>query len=432
MPVAIISLLVMISIVWLLLSNKVAPIIVLVLVPMAGAMLAGFQLQQVSDFAMKGLLGVAPLATLFIFAILFFSIVREAGIFEPLIERLVSFAGDRVTRVTVTTSAIAIIAHLEGIGAATLLITIPSLLPVYNRLKMDKYDLLFLTAISAGVVNFAPWGGPIGRASLGLHLDPISLWKTLIPAQLFGVVAVLLLAFYVGKRTEIRLRAERMPSSDSYPTPVADQGLMESQTGRNGLLYWSNVVLTVVAVGTLLSTKTPPPIVFLVALALALLLNFGSPKEQVEHLKAHSANALYMGALLLAAGSFLGVVSNSGMLGSITDVIVSIIPPEFTPYVYVVAGIFSLPLGIFFSPDAFYLGLMPVINGISSHAGVQSMEVARIMTIGEAMSFAISPASASTYLAIGLSGCELGKFMRRSLGWFWLVGLGMLVMASLF
>ncbi len=432
MPVVIASLLVMFLIVWLLLANKIAPIIVLVLVPMAGAMLAGFQIQQISDFAMKGLLGVAPLATLFIFAILFFSIVREAGIFEPLIERLVKFAGDRVTRVTVMTAVIAIVTHLEGIGAATLLITIPTLLPVYDRLKMDRYDLLFLTAISAGVVNFAPWGGPIGRASLGLHLDPVSLWKSLIPAQLFGVAAVLLLAIYVGKRTEMRLRSQRTSSSGSHLIAVADQELVEPRARRHGLLYWSNVALTVVAVGTLLTTKTPPTIVFLVALAVALLLNFRSPEKQVEQLKTHSANALYMGALLLAAGSFLGVVSNSGMLSSITDVIVSIIPPGFTPYVHIVGGIFSLPLGIFFSPDAFYLGLMPVINGISTHAGVQSMEVAKLMTIGEAMSFAISPASASTYLAAGLSGCELGKFMRRSLGWFWFVGLGMLVTAVLF
>ncbi len=425
MAFAFFSIFVMVTIVALLLSNKVAPIVVLVIVPIVGAIFAGFQLQQIADFAMKGLLGVAPLATLFIFAILFFSIVREAGIFEPLIDKLVSFAGDRVTRVTMATSLIAIVAHLEGIGAATLLITIPTLLPVYNRLKMDKYDLLFLTAISAGVVNFAPWGGPVGRASLGLHLDPVLLWKSLVPAQIFGVVSVLLLAYYVGKRAEAKLKAGAILPYEIAPDAVTDKRAEPARVAKSPMLYWSNVTLTLIAIVTLLTTKAPPTIVFLIALTLALLLNFRSPKVQVERLKAHSSDALYMGALLMAAGSFLGVVSSTGMLTSITDMIVAYIPSNLTPYVHFAAGFFSLPLGIFFSPDAFYLGLMPVINGISSHAGVPSLDVAKLMTLGEAMSFAISPASASTYLAVGLAGCELGKFMRRSLGWFWLVGIGM-------
>ncbi|MBN3754762.1 hypothetical protein G3N95_17570 [Paraburkholderia sp. Tr-20389] len=428
----------MLLVVYALVKGKAAPLVVLTLVPIGAAALAGFGPQQISDFANKGALSVAPIASLFIFAILFFSTVREAGIFEPLVKALLRFAGDRVVRVTVATSLVAMIAHLEGIGAATFLIAIPAFLPVYRRLRMSEYDLLLITGLSAGVVNFAPWGGPIGRAALAMHLNPVELWTGLIPVQLVGVVCALTVAFMVGKRAERNL-ALTTPESVSVdqgaidtesPSPVKGAARADMRTGR--AMYWCNVALTVGAIACLVLTHISPTIVFLCALAVALLLNFRTPQAQLAQIKGHASEALTMGALMFAAGCFLGVMDGSGMLPRISAALTNLMPGFVGPYIHILIGSVSLFIGALFSPDPFYLGLMPMVDGIARAHGVPSDSVARAMMIGESIGFSISPAVPTAYLAAGLAGCEIGEFMRRSLFTVWVVSLIMVGSAVLF
>lgn len=417
----------MLLVVYALVKGKAAPLIVLTLIPIGAAALAGFNPQQIGEFANKGALSVAPIASLFIFAILFFSAVREAGIFEPLVQALLRFAGDRVVRVTVATSVVAMIAHLEGIGAATFLIAIPAFLPIYRRLHMSEYDLLLITGLSAGVVNFAPWGGPIGRAALAMHLNPVDLWTGLIPVELVGVVCALTVAFMVGKRAERNL-ALTTSGSISVDQPAVDAKASangathaEMRTGR--VMYWCNVALTVGAIACLVFTRISPTIVFLCALAVALLLNFRTPQAQLAHIKRHAAEALTMGALMFAAGCFLGVMDGSGMLPRISAALTSLMPGFVGPYIHILIGSISLFIGALFSPDPFYLGLMPMVDGIARAHGIPSDSVARAMMIGESIGFSISPAVPTAYLAAGLAGCEIGEFMRRSLLTVWVVSL---------
>lgn len=434
--IGLIGLITILVIVYCLVRGVAAPLVVLSLVPIVAALAAGFGPSEVAGFAQKGTLAVVPIATLFIFAILFFSVVRQAGIFEPLVRYLLRFAGDRVVRVTVATSLVAILAHLEGIGAATFLITIPTFLPVYRRLQLSPYDLLMITGVSAGAVNFAPWGGPVGRAALALHLQPVALWLPLIPTELTGAVAAVALAFYIGKRAERRLAGvpvhhdlstEWTEQRDQLDAPQPNDG---QRTGP--VFYWFNVALTVGAVSALILTPFPPALIFLVSLAIALVVNFKTAQQQLFQIKRHAPEALTMGVLMLAAGSFLGVMDNSGMLTQLSQMLTNIIPATLGRYVHIIIGVFSLPLGILFSPDAFYLGLMPMVNGIAAAHGIQPMSVAHAMMLGESVSFSVSPAVPTAYLAVGLAGCDIGEYLRRSILWYWAVGLVMLASTIVF
>ena len=423
-------------IVYCLVRGVAAPLVVLSLVPIVAAVAAGFAPAAIAGFAQKGFVAVVPIATLFIFAILFFSVVRQAGIFEPLVRSLLRFAGDRIVRVTVATSLVAMLAHLEGIGAATFLITIPTFLPVYRRLQLSPYDLLMITGVSAGAVNFAPWGGPVGRSALALHLQPVALWLPLIPTELTGAVAALALAFYVGKRAERRLAGGTLPHEPSMDL-TEQSGRLDASQPTDGqrmgaAFYWFNVALTVGAVAALILTAFPPALIFLTALAIALVVNFRTAQQQLFQIKRHAPEALTMGVLMLAAGSFLGIMDNSGMLTQLSQMLTSIIPAALGRYVHLIIGVLSLPLGILFSPDAFYLGLMPMVNGIAAAHGIPPTSVAHAMMLGESVSFSVSPAVPTAYLAVGLAGCDIGEFLRRSIFWFWAVGLVMLASTLVF
>ncbi|MDP5069313.1 MAG: SLC13 family permease, partial [Congregibacter sp.] len=100
----------------------------------------------------------------FVFAITFFGILQDAGLFRPLLDAMVGLTKANVIAVTVATAVIGMLAHLDGAGATTFLLTIPALLPLYKQLRMSPYLMLLMLALGAGIFNMLPWAGPLGRA----------------------------------------------------------------------------------------------------------------------------------------------------------------------------------------------------------------------------------------------------------------------------
>jgi CitMHS family citrate-Mg2+:H+ or citrate-Ca2+:H+ symporter len=109
--------------------------------------------------------------------------------------------------------------------------------------------------------------------------------------------------------------------------------------------------------------------------------------------------------------------------------LIDILPAGSAQYLHVIVGFFGVPLGMIFSPDAYYFALLPVIKDVAAAAGVPLEAVARAMLIGENTGFSISPVVPSVYLALALSGVELRKHMAYTFFWAWAVSLVMLAFA---
>ena len=184
-------------------SKKVSPIVALILVPIVAALAGGFGLRT-GAFIVKGIQNIAPVAGMFVFAILYFGIMTDAGMLDPLIDWILRAVRGRPARIVVGTALLALLIHLDGSGAVTFLITIPALLPLYDRLQMDRRVLACAASMAAGV-NFLPWTGPMVRASAALHIPVAEIFKPLIPVQIVGLVFVFAASYWLGKREERRL-----------------------------------------------------------------------------------------------------------------------------------------------------------------------------------------------------------------------------------
>lgn len=137
------------------LSKKVSALSALILVPVVVGLVAGLGLETFS-FAVKGIRTIAPVAAMFIFAIIFFGVLTDAGMFDPIINGIIRMVGNDPARITVGAALLAMIVHLDGSGAVTFLITIPAMLPLFTRLKMDKRILAAVVALGAGTMNMVP------------------------------------------------------------------------------------------------------------------------------------------------------------------------------------------------------------------------------------------------------------------------------------
>lgn len=435
---SIIGLITIVVIVALLISGKVSPIVGLVLVPIAGAFAAGFGFEQIGGFFTEGTTKVAGVAIMFIFAILFFGIMQDVGLFDPLINKMIAISRGNVIAVAVATVIIAAIAHLDGSGASTFLITIPALLPLYKRLKMNPYLLLMLVGTAAAIMNMVPWAGPLGRTASVLNVDVTELWRPLIPIQLIGLVILIGIAVIFGYR-EKRLIAKRTVMGEEAEADISDETTAEVQKEteiaeddlKRPKLIWINALLAIAVIGFLVWGIIPAGFAFMIGVSIALPLNYPKVKDQMARIKEHAPGGILMATIILAAGSFLGILNGTNMLTAIATDLVTILPSFVVPYLHMIIGIFGVPFDLLLSTDAYYFALLPIVEQVAATFGVPSLSTAYAMIIGNIIGTFVSPLSPALWLALGLAGLEMGKHIRYSFMMMWGLSILLLIIAVL-
>ncbi|MEE2644921.1 MAG: citrate:proton symporter [Myxococcota bacterium] len=426
---SLVGLFIVTAVVILLLSGRVMPMIALSLPPCLGAIVLGVNGEQLGVFFKAGLLKVTPVAVMFVFAILYFSLMNREGLFEPLIRRMVRLSEGSPLRVAVGTVLVACSAHLDGSGASTFLITIPALLPLYQRLAMSPLLLMLLVSASASVMNMLPWGGPLGRTASVIGGDPTALWHVLIPVQGCALLALIGLAAFLGWREQGRVTLrdpeELSQGEDSNQAQALPAQGVEIEPKR----WWLNLTLTLFLLGALMSSLAPAPFLFLIATGIALLLNTDNRAAQEQALAEASESALSMASILFAAAVFLGVLSGTGMLDALARDLLALTPTVLHGKLHIIIGILGAPLELLLNTDAYYFALMPVVLETVSTAGISPESGAIALIIGNIIGTFISPFSPALWLGLGLAGVDMGAHIRYALPWIWGLSLFLLLCA---
>ena len=404
------------------LLDLLSPLVALIVVPVLAALAGGFGLGT-SKFIIAGISAIAPVAGMFVFAILYFGIMEDAGLLDPIVNRILRAVGLRPTRIVVGTALLALLIHLDGSGAVCFLITIPAMLPLYDKLGMDKRVLACATAMAAGV-NFLPWTGPTLRAAAALKVPVATIFQPMIAVQVVGLVYVFAVAWWLGKREERRLGLTAA-ASGALPIgaavtagPVMNELTPEQKRLRRPHLFWPNLMLTLIVMGVMIGGWVDPVVMFMLGTVAALILNYPKPAEQRARIDAHAKAALLMAAILLAAGSFTGIMTGTGMLKALAQAAISIVPASAGHLIPAAVGLVSMPLSLLFDPDSYYFGVMPVVAEVYRSLGGQPIEIAQASLLGQmTVGFPVSPLTPATFLIVGLAGVELRAHQLFSIPW---------------
>lgn len=405
----------MIIIVALLLKGKSAPATIFILAPIIVGFLVGFTPAEMSEYIASGVSGVSTTAILFIFAVMFFGVMNDAGVFDRIVSAVLKLVGNNVLLLMFATVLIAIVGHLDGSGATTLLICIPPLLPIYKKMKVRPIVLLSLTTLTMGVMNIVPWGGPCGRTAAALEVTTSELWHYCIPAQIFGIVAILGLCVLFANMEKKRGAGYVALSADQTQetTEVAEQ-VNELHRPK---LFWFNIALIVAVVLMLTLTKIATHITFMIAMSIALMVNYPSQKAQMERVKAHATDALTMAFTALASGVLIGIMGKSPMLNAMTEMVLSVMPESFAPHLHVFFAAINSPLSMIIHGDALTYGILPIVNQIVSAYGIPAAAVGAAFLITFGPTIYIMPMTAATYMGLGLAQVELKDHIAFSLKW---------------
>ncbi|MFF3379452.1 CitMHS family transporter [Streptomyces sp. NPDC002680] len=462
----------------LIMMKKMSPIAALVLIPALFCVFVG-KGAKLGDYVIDGVTSLAPTAAMLMFAIVYFGVMIDVGLFDPIVRGILKFAKADPLRIVVGTALLAAIVSLDGDGSTTFMITVSAMYPLYKRLKMSLVVMTGVAAMANGVMNTLPWGGPTARAATALKLDASDIFVPMIPALAAGLAFVIALSYVLGRRERKRLgvltldavlveepeqetetvlagagsgvksavgsgagnsaaptggSAAEAPTAGDSDDDDDDRMLKVLDPNRTTLrpkLYWFNALLTVTLLTAMIMEWLPIPVLFLLGAALALTVNFPHMPDQKARLGAHAENVLNVSGMVFAAAVFTGVLTGTGMVDHMARWLVDNIPDGMGPHMAFVTGLLSIPLTYFMSNDGFYFGVLPVLAEAGAAHGVSPLEIARASLIAQPLHMS-SPLVPAVYVLVGMAKVEFGDHTKFVVKWAILTSLAILGAGILF
>lgn len=457
----------------LIMMKKMSPIAALVLIPALFCVFVG-KGAELGDYVIEGVTSLAPTAAMLMFAIVYFGVMIDVGLFDPIVRGILKFCKADPMRIVVGTAVLAAIVSLDGDGSTTFMITVSAMYPLYKRLKMSLVVMTGVAAMANGVMNTLPWGGPTARAATALKLDASDIFVPMIPALAVGLLAVFVLSYFLGLRERKRLgvltldealvkeKAEEKETetvlvgaagsngSGAAKSPAGTGGSGSGTDAEDGAedderfqaldpnrptlrprLYWFNALMTVTLLTAMIMEWLPIPVLFLLGAALALTVNFPHIPDQKARLAAHADNVLNVSGMVFAAAVFTGVLQGTGMVDHMAKWMVDVIPEGMGPHMALVTGVLSLPLTYFMSNDGFYFGVLPVLAEAGAAHGVTPLEMARASLVGQPLHMS-SPLVPAVYVLVGMAKVEFGDHTKFVVKWAALTCLVILAAGMLF
>ncbi|MGB3482607.1 MAG: citrate:proton symporter [Mycobacterium sp.] len=408
----------------LVMAKKMSAVAALILVPAVLALIAGFG-ADVGDMMVQGIVETAPTAVFLVFALLYFLVMFECGLFEPFVRRILAAVGEDPVRIVVGTAILIMVVGLDGDGATAALITVSAMYPIYRRVGINPLIIAMLLAVICPVLNWMPWGGPPARMAISLDIEIADIVIPMLPTVCISLLAAVVFAYFLGRSERRRLR-KLAPVSHVGPADDEELNPHSPRTVIQPRKFWFNLPLTLAVMVLFATGFVPLPAVAMAAFAIAVTVNFPDLHEQQERLKPHAGTVVLLSTLILAAGAFTGIMTEGGMVAAMADSIISVVPASWGGGFAFVTAVLSMPLLIVLSTDSFYLGVVPMLAHTAAAFGVPAEVIAHAALIGTPL-HSLSPLIAPIYFVATLLRTDIGSLQRYAMPW----ALGLCLIAML-
>nr|WP_277348201.1 SLC13 family permease [Bifidobacterium sp. DSM 109957] len=422
-PLAILGFATMIVITVVLLKKKVSILLAFTVIPLAAALIAlpfiGGQIGDIGSWIGIGIGKTSDITLMMLFSLPYFMLIDDTGLFDDIVKGIMKRVKMSAPVICVLTIVVACIVELDGSITSVFLITVPLMLPLYERFRIDKRVLPFLICVAILIMCNTPWNPKILRAA-SLMDDAnasTSLFLRLVPIQLFMLVLLIGFAVFYGLRSRKNLTGKVEVSNEELLAQFKDTEL----TRHN--MFWANLLLTVFLIFCLIAFQfIPQYYVFAFGLVVALAINYRDLGQQGKLLKKYAASLFPVAPAVLLSGVVVGVMQESGMLEAMVQALMAVVPAQIGPYFYLIIALFSTPLMLLFTNDTWFYALMPLVSAFSAKYGVgaETVIVTLFMNFGSMISVIAQP---QLYIGTDLAGTTIDEHIKFSWWRLWLINI---------
>lgn len=416
----------------------ILPTIATIVLGLAGALSVGDSgpavmsflecLKTLKSYLDSGLTSVLNTACLFTFAVVFFNVLGDAGMFDTIVAKVMKYIGNNIALILLMTCLLATISHLDGSGATTMLITIPTMLPLFKKMRVSPIILLLYVGLTSGVVNMLPWTSALARVSAATGVEARTIWHALLPVQITGLVIVYASCFVVGsmlKKKGYGMSDEEFAELKSGMLKPIDPVLKVSK----GVLAF-DMILTLALVLSMLFGWLNTNVAFMVGLSIALLVNCKGAKEMTSQIKKHGSNALNMVMIIFSIGMLVGVMKESGMMSAMTNTLVNLLPQSMGTHLTFIISLISVPLSMLVGSDTVYMVMTPIFGEMAVAYGGTALAACCATVIGSCIAANLCLVGPTPYLALGLAGVEMGDNLKKNFLPTWALGIVLAIIGA--
>jgi len=411
---------------WCLLKNTFPPSVLFIVLPTVAALVCGFGFKELGEYVASGLKSVVGTATLVAFSAMFFTLMKEAGVFDVIVRFILRFVTQSTFSVLLATLVIASVCSLDGNAYATLLVTVPALLPLYEKMNISRKTLLMLVTVGVGVTGITPWGGSLNRAIAVTHLDILDVYYKLIPLQVVLFILGVVLCWYMAR---VENKSGSGISHDAFL--AMRQEMLTSKIQQKPWLLRANFLLVIATIVILVSGLVAGNFLFMIAFSLAVIINYPDAKRAQQKIKDYALTIFPVIVIFLTIGVFVGILQNTGIIKVLVNELAAVLPSSLGPYLYIILAAFSVPIVILIGSDAFYFALLPLAVGLGQSFAISPLHVTIAMLITEQIGLLLSPVIPATHLGLGLLNLQVGEHIRHSGVKIWIMSLCALLAAVL-
>lgn len=400
---------------FVIMRKKMSPFIGLVFLPLLWAIIGQvFNLWQIDigQAAMDGLGTTSSTGIMLFFAIYMFTIMIDAGLFDPLSNAMIRFAKGDPLKVALATVALTAAVSLNGDGTATMIIVCTAMVPIYKKLNMSMLNLAVLTMTSHSIVNLLPWGGPTARAIAVMGVETNDVMRGIVPMMVAGLIYMFIIAWVFGLQERKTLGVVNLSEQEMQAMMVIDDPeTLELRRPKN---VWINSIIVLVAIALLVEGSVPSAIIFMLGTVITLLVNYPNPKDQKARIDSNASEANQVVMTVFGAGIFMGILNATGMSDAIATSLIAIIPESLSGFYGLIVAIISAPGTYFLHNDAFYYGMMPILSEAGYAYGFTPLQLTFASLIGQSFHL-FSPLVPFSYVLLGLTGVEWGDWQKKGL-----------------
>jgi len=407
---AIMAIVMMAAILFCIFKDLCNPGIIFAGVATVCGIIMGLPLKGLNSAVWVGIGKIGGILFLMAFAVLYFGILHDAGVFKLLVRAIVKKLGNNIFSVLLITFILSIGTQLDGSGSTTAICTIPVMKPIYDKMKIRREALMLFFTMGSGTMLILPWAPGINECMGYIGGDVHEAFHYAIPLiVVMAVVSIIMIFIYSALEKK---HGAGMTDEEFKAMKAALDEDTKIENFNKGLITF-DIIFTLVLLVLMLGGWVGSNICFSIGLIVMIVANYKTSKDRADYIARSGRTVANMSITILGLAVFLGVADMTGCFNELIALLLGGLSDSALIHVPLICCIFSTLLQIFVGSPSFAV-LIPAVIALTEPLGVNPVAFMTAFFASQVFSINLCLFTPTPFLALNLADVQVKDQLKYS------------------